>query len=115
MTVRRWIKAGRIQVIPVGREVRIPRTEVERQVGKVDGRLLVLSGRVSGHGQQDDLEIVLAGFVPLSSNRRSPRLFSCDCVDSCTLLRIVYSFSNGTVTFRKGAERELTFFVGNVS
>jgi excisionase family DNA binding protein len=26
MTVRRWIKAGRIQVIPVGREVRVPRT-----------------------------------------------------------------------------------------
>ena len=25
ITVRRWIKAGRIQVIPVGREVRIPR------------------------------------------------------------------------------------------
>jgi excisionase family DNA binding protein len=60
ITVRRWIKAGRIQVIPVGREVRIPRTEVERLVGKVDGRLLVLYGRVSGHGQKDDLEIQLA-------------------------------------------------------
>lgn len=59
MTVRRWIKAGRIQVIPVGREVRIPRTEVERLVGKVDGRLLVLYRRVSGHGQKDDLEIQL--------------------------------------------------------
>jgi putative resolvase len=59
MTVRRWIKAGRIQVIPVGREVRIPRTEVERLVGKIDGRLLVLYGRVSGHGQKDDLEIQL--------------------------------------------------------
>lgn len=60
ITVRRWIKAGRIQVIPVGREVRIPRTEVERLVGKVNGRLLVLYGRVSGHGQKDDLEIQLA-------------------------------------------------------
>lgn len=59
MTVRRWIKAGRIQVIPVGREVRIPRTEVERLVGKIDGQLLVLYGRVSGHGQKDDLEIQL--------------------------------------------------------
>jgi len=59
MTVRRWIKAGRIQVIPVGREVRIPRTEVERLVGKIDGRLLVLYGRVSGHGQKDDLDIQL--------------------------------------------------------
>jgi excisionase family DNA binding protein len=59
ITVRRWIKAGRIQVIPVGREVRIPRTEVERLVGKIDGRLLVLYGRVSGHGQKDDLAIQL--------------------------------------------------------
>jgi len=59
MTVRRWIRAGRIQVVPVGREVRIPRSEVERLVGKIDGRLLVLYGRVSGHGQKDDLEIQL--------------------------------------------------------
>ena len=59
MTVRRWIKAGRIQVIPVGREVRIPRSEVERLVGKIDGRLLVLYGRVSGHGQKDDLDVQL--------------------------------------------------------
>jgi excisionase family DNA binding protein len=59
MTVRRWIKAGRIQVVPVGREVRIPRSEVERLVGKIDGRLLVLYGRVSGYGQKDDLAIQL--------------------------------------------------------
>jgi excisionase family DNA binding protein len=59
ITVRRWIKAGRIQVIPVGREMRIPRTEVERLVGKIDGRLLVLYGRVSGHGQKNDLDIQL--------------------------------------------------------
>ena len=59
VTVRRWIKAGRIQVVPVGREVRIPRSEVERLVGKIDGRLLVLYGRVSGHGQKDDLDVQL--------------------------------------------------------
>jgi excisionase family DNA binding protein len=59
ITVRRWIKAGRIQAVPMGREVRIPRTEVQRLVGKVDGRLLVLDGRVSGHGQQDALDIQL--------------------------------------------------------
>ena len=59
MTARRWIKAGRIQVVPVGREVRIPRSEVERLVGKIDGRLLVLYGRVSGYGQKDDLAIQL--------------------------------------------------------
>jgi len=53
ITVRRWIKAGRIQVVLMGREVRIPRTEVERLVGKLDGRLLVL------YGQKDDLDIQL--------------------------------------------------------
>src|SRR5215469_3915198 len=59
MTLRRWIKAGRIQVVQVGREMRVPRAEIERMVGKLDGRLLVLYGRVSGHGQKDDLEIQL--------------------------------------------------------
>jgi putative resolvase len=33
ITIRRWIKAGRIQAVPLGREVRIPRTEIERLVG----------------------------------------------------------------------------------
>jgi excisionase family DNA binding protein len=55
MTVWRWIKAGRIQVIQVGRQVRVPRSEIERIVGSVDGRLLLLYGRVSGRGQLDDL------------------------------------------------------------
>jgi len=59
MTVRRWIKAGRIQVVQVGREMRVPRAEIERIVGGIDGRLLVLYGRVSGHGQKDDLDIQL--------------------------------------------------------
>src|SRR5215467_1533783 len=59
MTVRRWIKAGRIQVVQVGREMRIPRTEIEQLVGSMDGRWLVLYGRVSGHGQKDDLDIQL--------------------------------------------------------
>ncbi len=43
MTVRRWIKAGRIQVVQVGREMRVPRSEIERMVGTFDSRLLVLS------------------------------------------------------------------------
>jgi putative resolvase len=59
MTVRRWIKAGRIQIVQVGREMRIPRAEIERMVGSSDGRLLVLYGRVSGHGQKDDLDVQL--------------------------------------------------------
>src|SRR5436305_3086823 len=56
ITVRRWIKAGRIQVIQVGREVRIPRVEIEKIVGTLDGRLVVLYARVSGHGQKADLD-----------------------------------------------------------
>ena len=43
----------------MGREVRIPRAEIERMVGKLDGRLLVLYGRVSGQGQKSDLETEL--------------------------------------------------------
>jgi len=59
ITVRRWIKAGRIQVIQVGREVRIPRAEIEKIVGTLEGRLVVVYARVSGHGQKDDLETQL--------------------------------------------------------
>jgi len=59
ITVRRWMKAGRIQAVPIGREVRVPRAEIERLVGKLAGRLLILSGRVSGHGQKADLDIQL--------------------------------------------------------
>jgi putative resolvase len=59
ITVRRWIKAGRIQVVQVGREVRIPRSEIEKIVGTLTGRFVVLYGRVSGQGQKDDLETQL--------------------------------------------------------
>jgi excisionase family DNA binding protein len=59
ITVRRWIKAGRIGVIQVGREVRIPRSEIEKIVGTLNGRLVVLYGRVSGHGQKGDLDTQL--------------------------------------------------------
>lgn len=59
-TVRRWIKQGKIQAVRVGLEARIPRTEIERLVGKADERLLVLYGRVSGQGQRDELATQLA-------------------------------------------------------
>jgi putative resolvase len=70
MTVRRWIKAERIQVVQVGREVRVPRSEIERIVGTVDGRLLVLYGRVSGRGQQDDLNTQLERLQAWASSQR---------------------------------------------
>src|SRR6266704_5710196 len=59
ITVRRWIKTGRIQAVPMGREVRIPHGEIERMAGKLDVRLLVLYGRVSSRGQKDDLDTQL--------------------------------------------------------
>src|SRR6184192_2488405 len=59
LTVRKWIKAGKIAAIRVGNEARIPRSEIERLAGKTGGRLLVLYGRVSGHGQKADLETQL--------------------------------------------------------
>jgi putative resolvase len=59
-TVRKWIKQGKIQAIRVGNEARVPRSEVERLVGRTDGRLIVLYGRVSGQGQRSDLDTQLA-------------------------------------------------------
>ena len=80
ITVRRWIKAGRIQAVPMGREVRIPRTEVDRLVGKIDGRLLVLYGRVSGHGQKDDLDIQIQRLESWAETERKgvERLVLCE-------------------------------------
>ena len=59
-TVRKLIKQGKIQAIWVGQEARVPRSEIERLVGKSDGRVIVLYGRVSGQGQKGDLETQLA-------------------------------------------------------
>jgi putative resolvase len=56
ITIRRWIKMGKLQAVRVGIEARIPRSEIERLLGKTDDRLLVLYARVSGHDQRSDLE-----------------------------------------------------------
>ena len=55
----------------MGREVRIPRTEIERLVGKLDGRLLVLYGRVSGQGQKGDLETQLERLHTWAASERT--------------------------------------------
>jgi len=55
ITVPRWIKAGRAQALWVGREMRVPRNEIARLEGINPDRLLVLSGRVSSHGQRENL------------------------------------------------------------
>jgi len=56
LTVRRWVKEGKIAAVQIRREARIPITEVERLLGEQRAGLLVLYGRVSGHDQQPDLQ-----------------------------------------------------------
>ena len=70
-TVRRWIKLGKIQAVRIGLEARIPRSEIERLVGKTDERLLVLYGRVSGQGQREELETQLAWLEQWAKTERS--------------------------------------------
>lgn len=73
LTVRRWIKQGKLQAVRVGLEARIPRSEIERFLGKTDERLLVLYGRVSGHGQKADLESQLDTLVSWAKAERAGR------------------------------------------
>jgi putative resolvase len=56
LTVRRWVKEGKLAAIPIGREARIPITEVERLLEEQRVGIIVLYGRVSGHEQQEDLQ-----------------------------------------------------------
>ncbi len=53
------MKAGKIAGVQMGREVRIPRMEVERLLGEQRGGLVVLYARVSGPGQKADLSTQL--------------------------------------------------------
>ncbi len=70
-TVRKWIKQGKIHAVWVGQEARVPRSEIERLVGKSDGKLLVLYGRVSGQGQIHDLDTQLARLQAWSKAERA--------------------------------------------
>lgn len=56
LTVRRWVKEGKIAGVPIGRETRIPITEVERLLGDQRAGMIVLYARVSGHDQKEDLQ-----------------------------------------------------------
>jgi len=56
LTVRRWVKEGKIAAIPIGREARIPITEVERLLGEQRAGIIVLYGRVSAHADKADLQ-----------------------------------------------------------
>ena len=72
-TVRKWIKQGKIAAIWIGQEARVPRSEIERLVGKTDGRVIVLYGRVSGQGQKDDLDTQLARLQAWALRERAGR------------------------------------------
>src|SRR5258708_18201794 len=69
MTVRRWIKQGVSRLCTWAARC-VSRAEIERMVGSVAGRLLVLYGRVSGRGQQDDLETQLERLQAWASSER---------------------------------------------
>ncbi len=56
LTVRRWVKEGKIAAIPIGREARIPITEVERLLGEQRAGTIVLYARVSGHADKEDVQ-----------------------------------------------------------
>ena len=56
LTVRRWVKEGKIAAVQIGREARIPITEVERLLGEQRAGTVILYGRVSGHDQKEDLQ-----------------------------------------------------------
>ncbi len=55
ITIRRWIKQGKIHAFRVGSESRIPALEIARLLGEPRRSVVVLYGRVSGHDQQEDL------------------------------------------------------------
>jgi len=56
LTVRRWVKEGKIAAIPIGREARIPITEVERLLGEQRAGIIVLYARASSHAHKEDLQ-----------------------------------------------------------
>lgn len=59
-TIRRWDAEGKLRCewTPGGKERRIPESEIRRILGAAEGNAdaVVLYGRVSGHGQKDNLK-----------------------------------------------------------
>lgn len=56
MTIRRWIKAGIIQAIKIGKEYRIPETEVLRLLKGKEAEKVVIYARVSTEEEKDELD-----------------------------------------------------------
>jgi putative resolvase len=100
LTVRRWIKQGKLQAVRVGPEARIPRSEIERFLGKTDERLLILYARVSGHGQKADLERQKERLVAWANENRPGRR-----------LLLLFDIGSGISTTRKQLQRLLHLVV----
>src|SRR5260370_3447633 len=52
ITIRRWIKTGKIQAVRVGIEARVPRSGIDRLLGTADHRLPLRYTRVSVANKQ---------------------------------------------------------------
>jgi putative resolvase len=100
LTVRRWIKQGKLQAVRVGLEARIPRSEIERFLGKTDERLLLLYARVSGHGQTADLERQKERLVAWANENRPGRGWL-----------LLFDIGSGISTTRKQLQRLLRLVV----
>ncbi|ANF23409.1 IS607 family transposase [Thermococcus piezophilus] len=56
MTVLRWIKSGKLKAHKIGKEYRVPESEIKRILeGKVPDKVVIYA-RVSGRDQKEDLE-----------------------------------------------------------
>jgi putative resolvase len=70
-TVRRWIRAGKIQAVRVGNEARISTAEIDRLLGQERAGIVVLYGRVSGPGQRADLQTQVARLRDWAERKQS--------------------------------------------
>ncbi len=73
ITVRRWLKSGKIKAVRIGREARIPLTEVERLLGEQPTGVIALYGRVSGHDQKPTLTTQVEALQLWAQKERSGR------------------------------------------
>jgi predicted site-specific integrase-resolvase len=94
MTVRRWIEAGKIHAVYIGREARVPMTEIERILGEQPGGTVVLYARVSGHGQADDLARQVESLRAWAKQARTDRE-----------LEVITDIGSGLNAKRKGLQR----------
>jgi excisionase family DNA binding protein len=73
MTVRRWIDAGKIQAVQIGREARVRMSEIERLLGEQPRGRVAWYGRVSGPGPKADLTRPLEGLQSWAAQERAGR------------------------------------------